>query len=115
MNVRDTLLKIAGLGLLDALGVYAVVTLLALGSWPAAVVVALTTLLLNWIYFSRRTVPAKYLAPGIVLLMVFTLFVVVYTTYISFTNNGTGHLVAKPDAIAALETQNRERDPDAPA
>lgn len=114
MSVPGTLLKIVALGLLDAVGVYAVVTLLMLGAWPAAIVVGLTTLLLNWIYLGRRAVPAKYLAPGLVLLVAFNLFVVVYTGYISVTNNGIGHLVTKPDAIAALETQNRERDPESP-
>ena len=108
-------LKIAGLAVLNAVGVYAVLALLANEAWPVALMVGVGTLLLDWIYFSRRAVPAKYLAPGVVVLVVFQLFTLAFTVYIAFTNFGDGHLGTKDDAISALVSGGRERVPDSPA
>jgi arabinogalactan oligomer/maltooligosaccharide transport system permease protein len=108
------LLKIAMLAVLDALGLYAVITLLANDYWPVAVVVAVVTLGLNWLYLSKRAIPLKFLAPGLILLLVFQLFLVAYSTVIAFTNYGFGHNSTKDDAILALEQRGWEQVPDSP-
>ena len=79
-------LKIAGLALLNAVGVYAALTLAAAGEWGVVVAVVVTTLILDWIYLSKRSIPAKYLAPGIVLLVIFQLFTFAFSLYIAITN-----------------------------
>ena len=70
--------------------------------WLVAAIVAVVAAVVNWIYFSRRKLPAKYLTPGIIFLVLFQVFVLVYTGYIAFTNYGTGHNGSKEQAVSSL-------------
>ncbi|MHB1062962.1 MAG: ABC transporter permease subunit [Georgenia sp.] len=103
------IVKLILMGLVNALGVYVV-----LAAWQQGATVilwAMVALLLvtNYVYFSRRTLPSKYLLPGLVFLLVFQIFVVFYTAYVAFTNYGDGHNSTKADAVAALLIQNERR------
>ena len=74
----------------------------------------MVTAVVNWIYFSRRKLPAKYLTPGVIFLVVFQIFVLIYTGYIAFTNYGTGHNGSKEQAVAALMSAALQRVPESP-
>ncbi|MET0589570.1 MAG: ABC transporter permease subunit [Naasia sp.] len=112
---RVILVKIAALGLIDALAVYALIVLIGSGDWVVAGIVVVITAAANAIYLSRRWLPAKYLAPGLIFLLIFQIFVVVYSGYVAFTNYGTGHNSTKADAIDAIMLQNQQRVPDSTA
>lgn len=101
--------KLVLMGLINALGVY-----IALAAWAEesnAILAVMVGLLLvtNYVYFSRRTLPSKYLLPGLAFLLVFQIFVVLFTGYIALTNYGDGHNSTKGDAVAALLIQNERR------
>src|SRR5699024_3999042 len=53
--------------------------------------------------------------PAAVMLLIFQVFVVIYTAGIAFTNYGDGHNSTKDDAITAIELKYDEPVPDAPA
>src|SRR6478736_5174863 len=108
-KLRWLVLKIVLLAIVDAIAVYAVFVLLAHSEWLVLTLVAAVTILVNWIYFSRKAIPAKYLTPGIILLVVFQIFTLSYTAYIGFTNYGTGHNGTKEQAIGALMRSSLER------
>ena len=114
-GVKVLLVKIAALGIVDAIAVYALFVLILSEAWVVAALVTIVTAAVNWIYFSRRKLPAKYLAPGVIFLAVFQIFVVGYTAYIGFTNYSTGHNSDKSQAISALMSSALERVPDSPA
>ena len=106
------LFKIVLLGLLDAGAVYAVMALAADGRWVTLGVVALATVLLNAIYLvPNRFLPAKYLAPGLVFLLVYSVIAIFYTAYVSVTNQSDGHIISKSDAIPAIMANNQGRVP----
>lgn len=113
-GMKMLLLKIVALGLLDAIAVYAVFVLAAGNEWLIAAVVAVVAAIVNWIYFSRRKLPAKYLTPGVILLVLFQVFVLVYTGYIAFTNYGTGHNGSQEQAVSSLMASSLERVEDSP-
>ena len=106
--------KIAVLGMLDAVAVLLVGVLLGRGSYGVVAVVVLFVVLLNVIYLSERFLPAKYVAPGLVFLAIFQVFVIGYTVYIAFTNYSTGHILTKDQAVEALLSQSQRRVPDSP-
>lgn len=108
------LLKIVVLGLLCATAVYAALVLIMNERWLVAALVVLGAGALTWIYLQRGALPAKYLAPGLVFLLIFQIFVVLYSGYVAFTNYGTGHNSTKDHAIEAIMLQNQERVPDSP-
>lgn len=113
-DLKAILLKIALLGIVDAIALYGLFILFAKQQWVVFVLVLAVTLLVNWIYFSPGKLPAKYLTPGVIFLVVFQIFVVAYTAYIGFTNYSTGHNSDKPQAISALMSSAQERVPDSP-
>jgi len=113
-GIKMLLLKLVLLGILDAIAVYAVLVLAGFDQWLIAIVVAAVAALVNWIYFSRRKLPAKYLTPGIIFLVLFQVFVLVYTGYIAFTNYGTGHNGSKEQAVSSLMASSLQRVEDSP-
>lgn len=108
------LFKIVALGIIDAVSVYAIFVLAAGGQWVWPLVIALLTIAVNVVYLKPGLLPAKYLTPGLVFLLVFQIFVVLYTGYIAFTNYGSGHISTKDDAVSALLQQNQQRVEDSP-
>ncbi|MCD1268385.1 ABC transporter permease subunit [Microbacterium sp. MEC084] len=109
------LFKIIALGIIDAIAVYAALVLFASGDVVVGTIVVLATILINVVYFRRGSLPAKYLIPGLIFLLVFQIFVVLYSGYVAFTNYGTGHNSTKEDAVEAILLQNQDRVPDSPS
>lgn len=103
------LAKIVLLAIVDALALFAVWVLAGHQEWLVLGIVVAVAVIVNWVYFSRRRIAAKYLLPGVVLLCVFQLFVLVYTGYVAFTNYGTGHNGSKAQAVSSLMASSLER------
>ena len=101
--------KLILVGIVDALGVYGILAAWAVESWGILAFLALALVAVNWIYFSKRAVPGKYLVPGLLFLLVYQLFVMAYTGYVAFTNYGDGHNSTKSDAVEAISIQNETR------
>src|SRR5690606_20585003 len=114
-GVRVLIAKLILVGIVDAVAIYAVLVLAGFGEWGVIAIVVAVATLVNWIYFSRRALPAKYLAPGVIFLALFQVFVLLYTGYVGFTNYGTGHNGSKEQAVNALTASSLERVPDSPA
>ena len=109
-------IKIVLLGLLDAAALFAVLVTVSEGDWLVLAVIVAATVALNVIYlFPNRFLPAKYLAPGVVFLMVFQVFVVGFSVYIAFTNYGDGHIASKADAITAIRRNTQVQVPGSPS
>lgn len=108
------LLKLGLLAIVDAIALYAVFVLFVQQQWLVMTVVVVVTVIVNWIYFSPKKVPAKYLTPGVIFLVVFQLFTLAYTAYIGFTNYGTGHNGSQEQAVSALMSSALERVEDSP-
>ncbi|GAA1161047.1 ABC transporter permease subunit [Nesterenkonia sandarakina] len=108
------LLKITVLGLLNAVSVYAAMVLFFNERWIIGTLVVVSGAILTWIYLQRGALPAKYLAPGVVFLLIFQVFVILYSGYVAFTNYGTGHNSTKDHAIHAIMLQTQDRVPDSP-
>jgi arabinogalactan oligomer/maltooligosaccharide transport system permease protein len=113
-SVRAMLIKIALLAIIDAISIYAAFVLVLQNNWLVALIVLAVTGLVNWIYFTKRFVPAKYLTPGLIFLAIFQVFVLLYTCYVGFTNYGTGHNGNKEQAVSSLLASSLQRVEDSP-
>ncbi len=98
-SVTGLLLKLLFLGVVNALALYAVLTLFPLREWTPLIVVVVATAAIDVVYLSKRTLPLKFLLPGTLALLVFQVYPVLYTAYIGFTNYGTGNVLAEEQAI----------------
>jgi len=101
--------KIVLLGLMSAAMVFAIMILIGNEDYLFAGIVAVATLIVNWVYLRRGRLPAKYLAPGLIFMAVFQVYVVGYSGYIAFTNYGSMHNSDKDDAINALLLNGQTR------
>lgn len=109
------LVKLVALGVIDAAAIYAILVLVADGEWLVPALIAVAAIAVNYIYLRPGVLPAKYLTPGLIFLVIFQIFVVLYTVYIAFTNYGSGHNSDKDDAVNALLLQAQTRVPDSPS
>ncbi|QPZ39026.1 ABC transporter permease subunit [Paramicrobacterium chengjingii] len=114
-GITSLIVKIALIAVIDALSLYALFVSMAQQQWTVFAVILVIAASINIIYFTRGWLPAKYLAPGLVFLLIFQVFVIGYTAYIAFTNYGTGHNSTKQDAVIALVQSAQDRVPDSPA
>ncbi|MDR3107067.1 MAG: hypothetical protein LBU05_02545, partial [Bifidobacteriaceae bacterium] len=113
--VKGFAVKLILICLVNGLGLYGVIAAAAVGSWGITAFLVAAVAVVDVCYFSKRMIPAKYLIPGLLFLLVYQVFVILYTGYAAFTNYGDGHNSTKQDAIDAILARSSERVPDSPA
>ncbi|WP_061965432.1 ABC transporter permease subunit [Demequina aurantiaca] len=111
-RIGPLVIKIILLSTFNAIMAFLMFTLASQGSWGLVAAAAALTIAIDVIYLNKRMLPAKYITPGLVFLLIFQVFIIIYTFYIAFTNFSTGHILDKDDAIQSLLSQNQERVPD---
>jgi len=77
------LLKIAIIAISDAILVSMLFAALAKDQTVMATVIVVVLLIINFVYFSKKTMPFKFLAPGVILLITFVVVPVIYTVAMS--------------------------------
>ena len=103
-SMAARLVKIVLLGLVVAIAIGAAFPLAESHAWIGLAILAATTAGLLYLYLSPRHIPAKYLAPGTLLLIAFQVFPVLYTASTAFTNYGDGHRGSQQEAVVAIQT-----------
>ncbi|MDP1719894.1 MAG: ABC transporter permease subunit [Candidatus Nanopelagicaceae bacterium] len=93
------LIKIVSLGALNAFAVWAIPILVIHRTYLFAAYMVISTLVLDYIFLSSKRVVGKYIAPGVVLLILFQVYPALYTGYVAFTNYSTGHILDKSQAL----------------
>lgn len=88
--------------LVNALGVYGIMASYGQQEWGILFFLVLALIVADYVYFSKRAVPAKYLVPGLLFLIVFQLYVMANTAFVAFTNYGDGHNDGKEPAITQI-------------
>ena len=106
---RGFLVKLLSIAMIDALGVYVVMAAWGQGSFGILWSMVALLVAANYVYFAKRTLPMKYILPGLAFLLVYQIFVILFTGFVAFTNYGDGHNSTKADAIEALLIQNERR------
>lgn len=101
--------RIVVLGLINALGFYGLLAAAAQSSWGIFGFVLVATLVADVVYGTRRNVPAKYLVPGLVFLVVFQIYVVLYTGYVSLTNYGDARNLTQEQAVDRILITSERR------
>lgn len=97
------IIKIVLLGVVLAIAVWGAFPLIDQERWVLLACLLAATAAIFWAYLSPRHIPAKYLLPGTLFLLVFQIVPVVYTISTAFTNFGDAHRGSKQDAITSIE------------
>ncbi|MEX5272175.1 ABC transporter permease subunit [Kocuria sabuli] len=103
--------KLVLMALINTFGLYGILAAWAAGSWGILAFLAVALVVADLVYFlpTRKVLPAKYLYPGLIFLLIFQIFVVLYTAATAFTNYGDGHNATKAVAISQLTTTYEQR------
>ena len=102
-SLRGTIIKIVLLALLDAVTLFVAFVLFMREQWFAVGVAIVGMLIVNWLYLRRGGLPAKYLAPGVILLIAFQVYVLFFSAYTAFTNYGSYHNGDQNLAVSAIK------------
>lgn len=102
---RSYLINLAVVGAILAGALWLITSLFAQGLVPLGSAVSAITVFIALVYLRQKFTPLRWLGIGMALAMLFTLYPLFYTLYISMTNMGSGHLMAKQQAITRLESE----------
>jgi arabinogalactan oligomer/maltooligosaccharide transport system permease protein len=102
-SVSGTLWKLGVLGTVDAVAVTMIMVLISQELLVQATLSVVVLLIINWIYLRKGGLPAKYLTPGVLFLIVFQVYVLMFSGYTAFTNYGSAH---NGDKSLAVQTIN---------
>ncbi|MEO7397117.1 MAG: ABC transporter permease subunit [Ilumatobacteraceae bacterium] len=103
-STTGLVIKIVLLAIVNALVLWALPVMLDKPDYPFAIASVLAIVVIDVVYLGRRRfIPAKYLVPGTILLLIFVVYPVLYTIYVSTTNYGTGNILSKNQAVQQIE------------
>jgi arabinogalactan oligomer / maltooligosaccharide transport system permease protein len=110
MKTRETfnssyVLNLLGAGAFLVLILWLISKLFADGLYPLATVLGAIAVFVAMVYLRPRLTAYRWMAVGIGLAFLFTIYPIFYTIYLSFTNMGSGHLMTKEQAVSRLEAQ----------
>jgi arabinogalactan oligomer / maltooligosaccharide transport system permease protein len=102
------IIKIVLLGLVNVVVLASLPAALNKPDYPIAIASVTALIVINVVYLSRArwSIPAKYLVPGTLFLLVFALYPVLYLLFISTTNSGTGNILTRDQAIERIESNS---------
>lgn len=99
------LIKLLLMMLVNAVGLSAILSAYAAEAWVIFGAMIVLLVVADWVYFAKRTLPLKYIYPGLVFLLVFQVFTMGYTAYVATTNYGSGHNGSQQQAVDAALIQ----------
>lgn len=94
--------KLLVLMVFTAFASFFVIQLLSDGYWQFAIVIGIITLMLDIIFLREEAYPLRWMSPGLSFMILLSLYPIVFTIYIAFTNFGTGNLLPKVQTIEVL-------------
>jgi arabinogalactan oligomer/maltooligosaccharide transport system permease protein len=109
------ILKILFLGAVNSLAIWALPTLFSAQSWVMLFILVVSTIALDYIFLTKRLIPAKYVIIGTILLVSFQIVPIIYNVSIAFTNYSTGNVGTKEDAVATIERDSAAASEDSAA
>ncbi|HKZ18689.1 MAG TPA: ABC transporter permease subunit [Acidimicrobiia bacterium] len=104
-NLGSAFVRFGAVALIDALLALALPVLIAQRSWTLVALVGLIALIVNGVYLYPRAQASRWLTPGLIFMLLFVVWPVVYTSYVSLTNYRTGNVQSKDQVIAQFERQ----------
>lgn len=104
-TLSGMVIRLILLGLFDVLAVWVIVNLLGDGYWPLGGILVLITIFVNVVLLREGMYPIRWMVIGLSLMTLLSVYPILYTFWIAFTNYGDGHLLTKQQSIETLERQ----------
>lgn len=104
-STKDLLVRIGGLGFIDAIALWLAYALVGNGIWQAAVVLVIITLIINWLFLDDRLYPVRWLTPGLLLMIMMVIYPLIFTIYVALTNFSSGNNLTKEQVLAQRQSE----------
>jgi len=101
----STLIRIILLIVFDAGAVWLIRNALINGFDQMVIVISIIAIMFTAIFLLPKAYPFRWMAIGLGFLVLFTIYPIVFTIYIAFTNYGDGHLLTQEQALPLIEKQ----------
>ncbi len=98
-RVLPRLVGFAILIFVDAFIIWFLTRLIPLGYLPLAAAVVVITIFVNVVILRKEAYPLRWMVVGLILMTLFTIYPIVFTIWVAFTNYGEGHLITKQQAV----------------
>ncbi len=95
------------LALIDGLALWLITSLLQIDGLIFAIAIGLVTLFANIVILRDEGYPIRWMLVGLILMLLFSVYPILYTVSISGTNYGFGHLLTKDQAITQITDPRR--------
>ncbi|MEQ8675309.1 MAG: maltose ABC transporter permease MalF [Aggregatilineales bacterium] len=102
-GIWAVLLKYLGLAALNAMALIIIYAFLDDDNLGLAIVIIVITVFANVVTFVPRLYPIRWMAPGLMLVILFVVYPVLYTIVTAFSNYGDSHILTKSQAIELIE------------
>lgn len=87
------------LGLADVVIIWFLSKLIPLGYFPLAAAIIVIAIFVNVVILRKKAYPLRWMIVGLVLMALFTIYPIVFTIWVAFTNYGEGHLITEQQAV----------------
>lgn len=102
---KTLVLRLLGLGFIDAVALSFGYALTGGGLGLVAVLLLIATAFINWVFISERLYPVRWLTPGLFIMVLMVVYPLTYTVYIALTNYSDGHILTREQVVNQLESQ----------
>ncbi|HNB52940.1 MAG TPA: ABC transporter permease subunit [Anaerolineales bacterium] len=103
--IPSMLLRLGILVAFDAFIAYLLSNFWRLGYYPFSAAIIAVTIFVNIVLLFKKMYPVRWMTIGISFMILFTIYPIVFTVWVAFTNYGDGHLLTKEVAIEQILTQ----------
>ena len=97
--------RLAVLIVMDAAAIWFLLRLVSLGYYPLAAAILTILVFVNVVLLRQEAYPVRWMIIGLILMSLFTIYPILFTVWVAFTNYGEGHLITKEQAIDQLMGQ----------
>lgn len=103
ITLSGVVLRLIGLMIFWAGASWLVINMYADGYWQFASIIVFITLVVTIIWLRPSAYPLRWMSPGLAFMLLISVYPIIYTIYISFTNFGTGHILPKVQTVEVLQ------------
>ncbi|MFL7812676.1 MAG: ABC transporter permease subunit [Anaerolineales bacterium] len=96
------LVRISLLILLDMAVFWFLNQLVRLGYYPMAAAALVLAIFVNYVLIRQEAYPLRWMIVGLILMSLFTIYPIIFTFWVSFSNYGEGHLITEEQAIEQI-------------
>jgi ABC-type sugar transport system permease subunit len=97
--VLPGLLRLAILIAVDLSAIWFLIKFFSLGYYPLVAVIVIIVILVNYVLIVKEAYPLRWMVVGLALMIMFTIYPIFFTIWVSFTNYGEGHLITQKQAV----------------